>query len=341
MILVTGGTGLVGSHLIFDLLTKGQKVKVLIRESSNKDKILQIFKLYSSEAQQLFDNIVWSEGDITDITALDEAFADVTYVYHAAAIVSFNQFDKKKVFEVNVDGTANIVNLCLEKKIEKLCHVSSIAALGANEDGSPVAEESSWKPSKKLSAYSVSKFKAEMEVWRGITEGLNAIIVNPSVILGPGDWKNNAASAFIRIDKGLPFYTKGTNGFVDVRDVTKAMVMLMESDISSERFILSAENLSYQELFNMISRSLHVKQPKWELTPLLGGMIRRFEFVRSLLVFSTPRITKSTMHTAFEKLQYSAEKISTRFNFTFTPAKQTVDELCTFYLEAKKAKQLG
>ena len=339
MILVTGSTGLVGSHLIFDLLTKGYQVKALVRKSSDRNRILQTFKFYSTNAEQLFNKIFWAEGDVTDIIGLEEAFTDVEQVYHTAAFVSFNHSDRKKISQVNVDGTANIVNLCLDKNISKLCFVSSIAALGSAEDGSVITENSLWKPSKNLSAYSVSKFKAEMEVWRGITEGLNAVIVNPSVILGPDFWGDNSASAFRLIDKGLSFYTSGTTGFVDVKDVTKAMIRLMESDISNERFILSSENISYKLFFQMIAGSLHGKPPHIPLTPFMAGIAWRLEFLRSLLTFSSPKITRNTMDIAFKKLVYSSEKVKSLLNIEMVPIETSINDLSIYYQSFKKAKQ--
>jgi nucleoside-diphosphate-sugar epimerase len=336
MILVTGSTGLVGSHLIYDLLRKGYQVKALVRKSSNKDRILQTFKFYSSEAEELYTRITWVEGDVTDIVALDEAFSDVDEIYHAAALVSFHPRDKKEIYRVNVDGTSNIVNLCLERNIKKLCFVSSIGALGVTEDGSPITEDVSWKPSKNTSAYSMSKFKAEMEVWRGITEGLNAVIVNPSVILGPGYWKNSSASVFPLIDKGLSFYSKGITGFVDVKDVTKAMIILMESNISNERYVLSSENISYKAFFEMVANSLHVKPPYLSLSPFMSGIAWRLEFIRSRLLFSTPKITRSTMTIAHKKLLYSSEKIQSQFNIEFNKIETIIPELNKYYQLLKK-----
>ena len=340
MILVTGSTGLVGSHLIYDLLSEGFQVKALVRKSSDKHLILRTFKFYTSNPEQLFNKIVWVEGDVTDLISLEEAFTDVEKVYHTAAFVSFNHKDKKKIFDVNVDGTANIVNLCLDKAIKKLCFVSSIAALGVTDDDSLITEDVLWKPVKNSSPYSVSKFKSEMEVWRGITEGLNAVIVNPSVILGPGYWKNSGASVFRMVEKGFPFYTLGTTGFVDVKDVSKAMIMLMESAITNDRFIVSSENLSYKSFFEIAANSLQVKSPHIQLSPFMAGVAWRLERIRSYFFFSSPKITKDTVGIAFKKLMYSSEKIKSNLHVELKPIESIINDLSAYYLKSKKNNQL-
>jgi dihydroflavonol-4-reductase len=336
MILVTGSTGLVGAHLMYDLLKNGYEVKALVRKSSNKNAILQTFRFYSSDADELFKRIHWVEGDVTDIISLGKAFEGVEYVYHTAAFVSFGSCSRKEIFEVNVEGTANVVNLCLEKKIRKLCHVSSIAALGVTDDGSPIHEDVAWKPVKNESAYSVSKFKAEMEVWRGITEGLNAVIVNPSVILGPGDWKKSSTSIVPAVSKGLPFYTTGATGFVDVRDVTFAMISLMTSNITNERFLLSSGNVSYKDLLDMIASAFHTRPPRLKVPKWLLKMVWYFEVVRAKMFFTTPGITKETINMLFRRFNYTSDKIKRTINIEFIPIKQTISELCIMYQESHR-----
>ncbi len=183
MIVVTGGTGLVGSHLLYELVLKGERIKALKRNSSNTGNTLRTFHYYSKDADKLFSLIDWVEGDILDLVSLEEAFEGASMVYHTAAFVSFVPSRKKKILNNNIQGTANVVNACLTKKVGKLCHVSSVSALGHAIDGLQTDEEMIWSPSKHRSYYSVSKFHSEMEVWRGIEEGLNSVIVNPSFIL--------------------------------------------------------------------------------------------------------------------------------------------------------------
>jgi dihydroflavonol-4-reductase len=334
MILVTGSTGLVGAHLLYDLLLRGYKVKALVHKPSHKKYVLEIFQFYTERANELYDQIVWIEGDVNDIISLEDAFEGVEQVFHAAAMVSFNPYDKRKILDINVNGTANVVNLSLARNIKKLCHVSSIAALGLPEDGSPIDEKVMWKPIKNESAYSMSKYKAEMEVWRGITEGLNAVIVNPSVILGPGNWKKSSASIIHTVAKGFKFYTTGGTGFIDVRDLTHVMITLMNSPISGERFVVSSENVGYKDLFDMLSEALHVKPPAILIPRWLTGVAYYLEIVRSTLLFSAPRLSKSTIRSLYNRPNYSSDKIKSKLNLEFKPVKHTVNELSILYLKA-------
>lgn len=335
MVLVTGSTGLVGAHLIYDLLKNGYPVKALVRKTSNKDSILHTFRFYSADADEMFKRIVWAEGDVTDFISLEEAFEDVDQVYHTAGFVSFNSYTKDQIFDINVNGTANVVNLCLEKKVQKLCHVSSVAALGVTDDGSPIDEEVFWKPVKNESAYSISKYKAEMEVWRGITEGLNAVIVNPSVILGPGNWKKSSAAIIEIGSKGLPFYTTGSSGFVDVRDVTKAMILLMNSDTSAERFVLSSENVDFKEVLKIIARSFHKKEPEIRMPKWILKIVVFLELVRAKLFASIPRMSVESISVLFRRFSYSSEKIQKKLHIEFRPVHQTLSDLCFMYQKSQ------
>jgi nucleoside-diphosphate-sugar epimerase len=335
MILVTGGTGLVGSHLILNLLNKGYEVKVLVRNTSNRQNVLNTFRHYTTEADQLFNKIIWTEGDLSDMVSLEDALEGVQQVYHAAAFVSFNPWVKKKIIETNVEGTANLVNLCVVKQIEKLCFVSSIASLGVTEDDSEITENIPWKPTKHESAYSISKFKSEMEVWRGIAEGLNAVIINPTVILGPGNWENGSASIVNIIDRGFPFYTEGVVGFVDVRDVAEIMVKLMESQIHGERFIVTSENISYKELFTSIANKLSVKPPRFYFSPWLSKILLPIINLKSILFASSTQISRSSVKISHKKLFYSSEKIIKAINIKFKPVNETLDNLIYFYKQDK------
>ena len=332
MIVVTGGTGLVGSHLLYELTLGGNKVRALRRESSDIGFVLQIFKYYTVDAEILFNQIEWIEGDIQDPVSLDDAINEGDVVYHAAALVSFAPGKKREIFKNNISGTANIVNTCLKKKVVKLCYVSSVAALGSSEDGLPVTENLIWSPSKKHSNYSISKFHSEMEVWRGAEEGLNVVIVNPSIILGPGNWASGSSALFYKIYKGLKFYTPGVTGYVDVRDLVKVMVQLMKSNISSERFILNAENCSFEQIFKNISRELKKPAPKYKLKKWLGAFAWRFEYIRSKMLSKQPLITKETMNAAFNNSFYSSNKVKEKLNFSFIPIEQSIKDICKIFL---------
>ncbi len=293
----------------------------------------KVFGYYSENSSELLDSIEWVTGDVKDIYSLYDAMDGVDKMYHCAAIVSFLASDKDEMMKVNVDGTANVVNACLHKGIEKLCYVSSIASLGQAENNEMTTEETKWKNSDKISAYSISKFGAEREVWRGTVEGLRAVMVNPAVIIGPGDWSKGSSQLFELMWKGLKFYTSGVNGYVDVRDVVKAMTMLMDSETANERFILCSENLSYQQFFQMMAEGLNKKQPTIKAGTMLSQLAWRAEKLKSLLTASRPLITKETARTANHKCYYSNEKIVTKAGFEFMPMRVSIKETCELFLK--------
>jgi len=335
MILVTGGTGLVGSHLLFDLIRSGQNVRALKRENSSVELVKKVFSIYSTDADMLMEKIEWVTGDVTDIYSLYEAMQDIEKVYHAAAVVSFHASDYNEMMKINIDGTANIVNACLYKKVKKLCFVSSIATLGRKDGEELIDEETHWKNSNTNSAYSISKYGAEREVWRGIAEGLPAVIVNPSVIIGPGEWKKGSSQLFQQVWKGLRYYTHGMNGYVDVRDVVKSMIHLMESEIENSRFIVSSENLDYLDLFSMIADGLAKKKPSVKANAFLSQIAWRAELLRAKLTGKKPLITKETAWTAFQRYQYSTEKIKKAIGIEFIPMKQSIQENSKQFLKEK------
>lgn len=322
MILVTGGTGLVGSHLLEQLISSGKKVRAIRRKSSQN-----IF------SENFSEKIEWVEGDVLDITSLKDAMQGVEQVYHCAGVVSFSPNEKNNIMKVNVDGTANMVNIALENKIKKMVQVSSMAALGRTEHQQLIDENTQWEESKLNSNYAISKRLGEMEMWRGMTEGLNGVIVNPSVILGAGDWANGALRFFGRVKKGMPFYSTHTTGFVDVRDVAKTMIALMESNISNERFIITAENWSYQQLFNEIADNFGMKRPSVKISPLLSSLAWRLEKIRKMITGGTPLVTRETARTVLNSFLYSNAKIKNALNYEFIPMKQTIKETCEQFLQ--------
>ncbi len=334
MIFVTGGTGFVGAHLLYHLVSKGETVYALKRKSSNLDNARFIFRFYGNNTDALFDKIEWVEGDILDYGSLESILNNkFSKVYHTAALVSFNSALRKEMIRINEEGTANLVNICLDKGIEKFCHVSSIATLGNSKNGETIDEFSYWQGGKNHSAYSLTKFRAEMEVWRATKEGLNAVIVNPSVILGPGKWGSGSAKIFQTIYKGLKFYTPGGTGFVDVRDVAKAMVFLMESDQINKRFLLNGANLTYNEIFGKIANSLKVKPPSIMANKFLVDCAWRFEKLKYMLFGIDPLITKESARTSLKTTCYSSEFISKETGFTFTPIDDTVNDTGGYFLK--------
>lgn len=325
MILVTGGTGFLGSYVLKELIEKGKKVRAIRRKSSS-----------SFPFKNLSEKIEWVEGDVLDVVSLNVAMNGIEQIYHCAGVVAFSPKEKNNIMKVNVEGTANVVNLALENKIKKLVHASSMAALGRTEHQQLIDENTLWEESKLNSNYAISKHLGEMEVWRGINEGLNAVIVNPSVILGTGDWTNGALRFFPRVKKGMPFYSTHTTGFVDVRDVAKTMIALMESNISGERFIISSENWTYRDLFNEMAENFGVKKPLVKISPLLSSLAWRLEAVRKMITGGTPLVTRETARTVNNSFLYSNSKIKSALNYEFIPLKQTIKETCEKFIAETK-----
>ena len=328
---VTGGTGLVGSHLLYDLLQNGYRVKALKRLKSNTLQVRKTFAYYTDDADTLFQQIEWIEGELLDFQSICEVVDGCACVYHAAAVVSFSHRDRADMMRINAGGTANIVNVCIDKNIP-LCHVSSIAALGRSESGGAITENDLWQTDRGRSVYSCSKHKAEMEVWRGIAEGLQAVIVNPAVILGPGDWTKGSSKFFSQVYSGLRFHTPGVTAFVDVRDVSRCMVQLMEQERFGERFILTSGDLSYRELFNRIADNFQIKRPSIEARPWMLAVAYRLSSLIAALTRKNTALTKETTHSAFQQIRYSGEKAQKTLGYRFISLENSIEECCRCFL---------
>jgi nucleoside-diphosphate-sugar epimerase len=315
MILVTGATGLVGSHLIKELSKKGDSIVALYNKTQPP-----------AELEML---ATWKQIDILDITALEEVIQGLKQVYHCAAIVSFNPKEKELLHQFNKEGTANIVNACINANVEKLVHVSSVASLGRIRNGEMVNEKMDWTEETSNSQYGKSKYLSEMEVWRGIGEGLNAVIVNPSIILGAGNWHTGSTGIFKIVYDEFPWYTNGSSGFVDVEDVAKAMVALMNSSASNERYILSGWNLEYRKVFNTIASTFNKKQPSKQVTPILASIVWRLEKIKSFFTGKSPLLTKETAATAQTKVEYDSSKLLKALpDFQYSNFDKSVQRIC-------------
>jgi dihydroflavonol-4-reductase len=333
MIFVTGATGFLGSYLLYELLKSNRPVKALIRNPEKIAFVKKIFSYYGNNSTQLVDSINWIKGDILDYYNLIENMKDVNLVFHSAGMVSFNENNKKEIMQINVDGTANIVNACLELGVEKLCHVSSVSSLGESINGELINENMLWNPKPAVSTYAVSKFKAEMEVWRGIYEGLNAVIVNPSIILGPGMWFGASNGIFKQIYRGLDYYPAGSGGYVDVRDVVTAMIKLADSTFTGERYILNAENVSHQEFINLLALAMNRRLPVHRITPFIMKLIYIAERSRAFLARQTPRVSLKSFEITAHDAAYSNQKIKQAINIGFIPLKESVDFITKIYLD--------
>lgn len=333
MVLVTGGTGLVGSHLMLHLLTKGASVKAIRRKNSNIQRVKEVFSYYHENSEVLFDKIQWIEADINDIPALESAFKEVTLVYHCAAFISFDPGDFNSLQKINKKGTENIVNLCIDKNIKKLCYVSSIATIGKSTTGELVNEENEWNDTY-VNVYASSKHFAEMEVWRGAQEGLSVVIINPGIILGPGYWESGSGLLFKTAAKGMRYYFPGGTGFISVGDVVKIMDQLMDSPIKNERFIAVAENLSYKSVLETISHGFNRASPKIGLKFWQLEVFWRMDWVMNLISNKKRKLTKKGLESLRHPQKYDNSKVNEALNIEYEQIQSCVSYSCQKYIEA-------
>ncbi len=325
MILVTGGTGFVGYYLLKALVEKGEKVRATYRSSSN------------SKIMAKLPQVEWVECDILDVFALDKVMKGIEQVYHCAALVSFRPKDAHTLELINVEGSSNVANAALEHQVKKFLHLSSVAAIGRVSNDKPINEASEWDNNLPTSDYAKTKYAGEMEVWRSMAEGLNGVIVNPSIILGRWMWDKGSAKFFQRAWNNPKFYTEGSTGFVDVKDVVKACILLMESEITSERFILSAENIAYQKVFNWIAEVLNKKPASIKAGKLLSALVWRAEAVRSKLTQSDPLLTKYSAQTAQASYHFENAKFLEAFpQFRYNSIEQCVKETAQYFLKEQQ-----
>ena len=330
MVLVTGGTGLVGSHLLLKLAQQNQSVRAIYRKGADLNRVKTIFSYYSKNSKSLYKKIEWTEADLNDLPKLILAFKDITHVFHCAAYISFDPANYKILRATNIKGTANIVNLCIVNKVEKICHVSSVAALGY--DTEIITEESYWEGNQNQSVYAISKYGAEMEVWRASQEGVATVIINPGVILGPGFWNSSSALLLKLVEKKQRYFTNGRTGYVAVNDVVEAMLNLMESDIKNQRYILVAENLTNQEILTTIAENMNMAPP----TKLASESVLQFamicDWLESKFLGRKRRLSKALCRALTKDLKFSSEKIKKDIkSFKFTPISEVIQQLVQHY----------
>ncbi|MEM0517976.1 NAD-dependent epimerase/dehydratase family protein [Aequorivita flava] len=324
MILVTGGTGLVGSHLLYFLLKEDAPVRAIYRESSDINAVKKVFGLYTSEVDLLFNKIEWVAADIIDIPALTEAFKNVATVYHCAATINFEASKYSLLKKINEEGTTNIVNLCLSNSVKKLCYVSSVATLGSSVTKQAVNEETLWNPDEKNNVYAITKYAAEMQVWRGTQEGLDAIVVNPGIILGTSPQDGGSSRIISLAKRGISYYPSGTMGIVDVKDVVRAMIALMNSEISNEKYVLVGENISYKDLLSKLTRLFGKKPPTKKLSRQLMYFLSTMDWLASKLFNTKRNLVKPMVRSMFKDSRYDASKIENAINFQFTHIDDTL-----------------
>ncbi|MCL7752344.1 NAD-dependent epimerase/dehydratase family protein [Polaribacter sp. Z022] len=330
MILVTGGTGLVGAHLLYHLIKNDEKIRAIYRSKERIEKVKEVFSFYTND-ESLISKIEWFKADITDVPSMIPAFVDVNKVYHCAALISFNPNDYREMRKVNIHGTAVVVNLSIDAKVDKICFVGSIASIGNSLNGSLINEDCEWNSQEDNSGYSITKFGAEMEIWRASQEGVEVVIVNPGVILGSGFWQYGSSKLFTQVYNGFKYYTEGITGFVGVKDVVKAMVLLMNSDVKNERFILVSENKSFKDIFFLMADSFKKNRPSIKIQPWQTSLFWRVSSFVSFFTRKAPFLSKYSAKSAHAISKYTSEKITKELNFKFQKIEEVIKETSINY----------
>jgi nucleoside-diphosphate-sugar epimerase len=324
-VLVTGGTGFLGAYILKNLVEKGFDVRATRRSP----------KLPSFIPEAILQKVEWVEAEVLDVVSLEEAMEDVSALIHAAAIVSFDQKDRNRMYQVNVEGTANVVNCAIESGITRMIHVSSVAALGRTTKAGMVTEERKWEENSSNTHYAISKHHAEMHVYRGFAEGLEGVMVNPSTILGYGDWNQSSCAIFKNAYKGFAWYTKGINGFVGVEEVAEATVQLLDSGLNQQRFIINADNWPFQKLFNTIADNFGKQRPTREASRAMGELAWRLEGVKAMVTGSKPLLTRETAKVAQSQTSFDNSALLAALpGFNFTPLETVIANSCEKYKAA-------
>ena len=332
MIYLTGGTGLLGSHLLYTLVQKGYAVRALRRSEMASNETLKVFGYYEKDPRTLFNKIEWVEGNLLDMPVIKDHLDGIEEIYHSAAMVSFDARDRKKMEAINIGGTAQLVDLAMLKNIKKFCFVSSVAAIGPRVGDHPADESCIWEKNNESHWYSWTKFKSEMEVWRGIAEGLQAVIVNPSIILGTGNWHRGSGQMFTTIHKGLAFYPPGITGYVAVEDVVNIMITLMEKGYFGERYIVTAEDLYFKDLFKWIAEALGSKTPGIKTKPWMMAVAWRLMWLYSKMSGNPPKITRESAKAGFNIRYFSNDKIKNLIGYDFMSIRESINKTAETYL---------
>lgn len=334
MIVVTGATGLLGGHLTATLALQGKKVRALYRNKEKITRAKEILSFYTPEPDRFWNNIEWMECDITDVFAIEDALQGAEAVYHCAGFVSFHESDAKMLHKINGEGTANVVNAALEKSVKKFCHVSSVATLQVQANRKYIDELSVWKTSSGNSSYAISKYRGEFEAWRGLSEGLNVVVVNPSLIMGAGCWGQSSGELITRAYDRMPFYTEGVTGYVSVKDVVNCMIRLMDENKFGERYILNAENISFRQVIDELRKNFKKAPVRLKAGRFIMETGRYADAMVSLVSGKRRMITKDIITSALDRNFYDNSKICRELNYVFSPMKETFREVCEAYVSS-------
>ena len=333
MILVTGGTGMLGSHLLYKLTQKNIPLRAIYRREKKLELVKKIFSYYTENPEAFFNKIEWVEADITDIPSLEKSFQGVTEVYHCAAFVSFEPDKYHLLRKINIEGTANVVNLCIDYNVEKLCHVSSVAALGDNINGKPINEETDFNNDADNHVYGITKFGAEMEVWRGVQEGLNAVVINPGVILGPGIWSHGSGSFIKNGYNGHKYAPPGSISLIDIHDVINCMVQLMDENHLNERYVFVSETWPTKKFFNEINLQFSKPEVSKDVKPWQLQVAWRFDWLRHKLTGKRRQLTKQLAKTVCNVSNYDNSKIKKALDYNFKPLEKSIKKCSELFLK--------
>lgn len=325
--LITGATGIVGIHVMLELLRRGEPVKAMIRPSSDKSIVGKVFAYYGDE--QLIHNIEWFEGDMLDRDSLYDAVIDCKCIYHTAAMVSFSKKDHPKLWQTNVNATADLIDCAISNGIKSFCHVSSIGALGHEPNGT-ITEETPWQPDSNRSVYSQSKYRQEMEVWRGIESGLNATIVNPGVILGPGLIGRSSSQILQTVEKGVPFYVEGQTGYIDARDLAHIMIELTEHQFYNERYIVVGHNCEVKRIQELFAKALNKKAPSIKAGHRTIMLAAHINEAWARVSGKSTALTVESARSMGGYNTYSSKKLINTINIQFTPLEESILNMVNF-----------
>lgn len=328
-ILVSGATGLAGRHLMLSLIEQETAIRAMYRTEHKKQETLKFLQEQNPHGN--INQIEWFQADIIDIPSLEDAFADITHVYHCAGLVSFDRRDKKQLRKVNIEGTANMVNMALSREVEKFCHLSSVAALGEELNGKKITEKSERAKNKTYNYYEISKFGAEMEVWRASQEGLDVVIVNPAIIIGSGNWNSGSGRLFSQIDKGFPFKIPKESGFIGVNDVVRAMIQFMNSSIKNKNFILVNEVRSFSYITEKIAQELNKKQPYIQLNKFLLYLLWIVQSI-AYLFGGKKEVNLQNINSFFKSVSFDNSKIQKELGFEYSSIEEAISETARQYI---------
>lgn len=331
MNLVTGATGIIGSHVVLKLLQDKKPVIACKQKNSDLRKVEKLFSFYDQKS--LFEKITWKDVDVCDIFSIEEALENVDHVYHCAGFVSFNKKDRKKLFQINETGTSNVIAASLYKNVKALCHVSSIATLNNLDHKEALHENVFWKTNGKESDYALSKYNAEREVWRAMEEGLNAVIVNPGVVLSPGFWDQSSSRLFETCYKGNMFYTLGSAGYISAKDTAALMIELIEKKHYGNRYILVENNYTFKTILDMVSVGLGKSKTSVNAGKILLQTGRFFNYFSSKITGKEQVLTKAIINSALNKQTYLNTKIRAAINYNFVPIEAEIKDICRFFKE--------